>query len=215
MPTDVENALNNALYADDACAYARLATAILSTAVTPPPPPIATFQERLEHALRDTEQQQRVSRELFVQAFALRRVRCVAWLVETTSLQLRAIDATQRLVVEACACGNEALCRVLLQHGCDVNARDERDGTTPLIAAVRRGDAACVALLLTRHDVDTRASTHDGTTALDYARSMHFDEIEHALRVACAQTRARVVVDAAVDAVYGCIHASLVHGVTR
>ncbi|BDI33565.1 hypothetical protein CCAX7_56160 [Capsulimonas corticalis] len=54
---------------------------------------------------------------------------------------------------------------VLLDKGCDPNARNT-DGETPLITAARLGFKDCVAVLLAHH-ADVNAKDHDGKTALD------------------------------------------------
>lgn len=58
--------------------------------------------------------------------------------------------------------------RALLEHGCDVNAR-QKGGYTPLQGAAHAGMDAVVDLLLA-HGADPGARTDDGHTAADLAR---------------------------------------------
>lgn len=219
--TIVQRALDVALQHDDWHAYGCLASTLLAAVVTPPTTTTTTtvsdFNACLQRTLRDAEQQQRAACALFMHAFVRRRVGCLAWLIERTSLQLRAIDVAQRLVAAACAFGDAALCRLLLQHGCDVNARNLHDGATPLIVAVRAGNREIVNLLLARHDTDVHASTFAGETALDCAHVNRLDDVAHALQIACAQMRPRPSDDTRDDAaaVRGCIYAALAHGSAR
>lgn len=56
---------------------------------------------------------------------------------------------------------------ILLQHGADVNARDD-EGLTPLMRAARNNDQQALEMLL-RYGADPRLAANDGNTALHFA----------------------------------------------
>lgn len=75
----------------------------------------------------------------------------------------------------AVAANNTSLCRLLLEHGADVNAR-QTGGITALQSAAHRGNVELVQLLLDQ-GADPSLRTDDGLTALDYARQDQHDDV--------------------------------------
>lgn len=71
------------------------------------------------------------------------------------------------------------IAETLLRAGAGINARD-RTGRTPLMYAVRHKQRATVGYLLAQ-GADTTAKDNNGTTALDLANQMHFDDIARML----------------------------------
>lgn len=69
--------------------------------------------------------------------------------------------------------------RLLLEHGADVNASDER-GMTALHDAAIAGRIAQVQLLL-RHGAKPEMADHSGKLALDYARENNYPDIVNVL----------------------------------
>lgn len=80
-------------------------------------------------------------------------------------------DTTWRLtpLIAACRKGHIEIAVVLLEHGADVNARDER-GATGLIDASQDGHSAIVSFLLSK-GADVNAKDPGGWTALIAAAS--------------------------------------------
>jgi uncharacterized protein len=77
---------------------------------------------------------------------------------------------TQRVNALHAASANQHLdiCRMLIERGIDVNARQE-GGFTPLQAAAQNGQIELIELLL-EHGADASVQNDDGQTALDIAR---------------------------------------------
>ena len=65
--------------------------------------------------------------------------------------------------------------RLLIEHGADVNAKQQQD-VTPLHAAAHNGSLEIVQLLL-EHGADKNATDASGKSALDFARESGFDAI--------------------------------------
>jgi uncharacterized protein len=85
----------------------------------------------------------------------------------------------------AIAAGHVDTARVLLEHGADVNARQQA-GYTPLMGAAAAGEADLVDLLLGR-GADVSAVSDDGRTAAAVARERGYDGIAaHLTRVAAS-----------------------------
>ncbi|MCZ8511288.1 ankyrin repeat domain-containing protein [Paenibacillus filicis] len=76
----------------------------------------------------------------------------------------------------AAAGRHAALARMLIEHGADVNARQQA-GWTPLHSAAHNGQAELVRLLLER-GADLRAANDQGQTPLDLARERSHTELE-------------------------------------
>ncbi len=76
----------------------------------------------------------------------------------------------------AVAGGHFGLCKAVIEHGADVNARQQSE-FTPLQAAAQNGNLAITRLLLA-HGADKTAVNALGKTALDYARERGFAEVE-------------------------------------
>ena len=70
---------------------------------------------------------------------------------------------------------HSAIARFLVEHGANVNARQER-GFTPLMQAAHNGDAPLVDYLL-QHGADPTLAMEDGHTAADYAREAGHAEV--------------------------------------
>jgi ankyrin repeat protein len=71
--------------------------------------------------------------------------------------------------LHSAAAGNRLdICRVLIEHGAGVNARQE-GGFTPLMEAAQNGNGELVALLLA-HGADADAAAENGKTAVDFAQ---------------------------------------------
>ena len=71
--------------------------------------------------------------------------------------------------------------RLLLDKGANVNAKENKDGQTPLHRAATRGHANIVEILLAR-GADTNAKDHRGRTALDLAEDRGRTEVANLLR---------------------------------
>ena len=78
-------------------------------------------------------------------------------------------EGAQLTALSACVVlGLERMARTLLQHGCDVNARNPLGGETALHLAVAAGDASMTALLIVYH-ADVGSRTAGGQTPLHVA----------------------------------------------
>ena len=71
------------------------------------------------------------------------------------------------------------ICRMLIEKGIDVNAKQE-GGFTPLQEAAHNGQLELVDLLL-EHGADARTKNDQGQTALDVARASNHPEVVKAL----------------------------------
>lgn len=74
----------------------------------------------------------------------------------------------------------EAIARLLLDHGVDVNARGEK-GKTPLILAVEKGNSNLVKMLLQRDHIEVNDTDREGKTALRLAVELDLEEIAQLL----------------------------------
>ncbi|MCL4504914.1 MAG: ankyrin repeat domain-containing protein [Chloroflexi bacterium] len=79
---------------------------------------------------------------------------------------------------------HQAISRVLVEHGADVNARQQAD-FTPLMEAAQNGDLETAQLLL-RHGADPQPTTTKGQTALSLAEQAGHAEMVELLRRALA-----------------------------
>lgn len=66
-------------------------------------------------------------------------------------------------------CHQEDIAKILLDHGADINATNDRGGQTPLHLAAQYGQLSTIKLLLSR-GADPTLRTHDGETPLDIAK---------------------------------------------
>jgi ankyrin repeat protein len=80
----------------------------------------------------------------------------------------------------AAAAGHIEACRILLEHGASVNAR-QHGGNTALHSAGFRGDRELAELLLA-HGADASAKNDEGQTAADMARSRGSSQVSALLR---------------------------------
>ena len=74
------------------------------------------------------------------------------------------------------------ICRMLIERGIDVNAKQE-GGFTPLQAAAQNGQLELIDLLLEK-GADAKAKNDDGQTALDIARANHHPDAAQRLEQA-------------------------------
>jgi len=95
-----------------------------------------------------------------------------------------ALSEPEAALLQACEKGDLKAAKDLLDKGVNINARD-RDGRQPIIEASYWQHADIVRLLIERA-ADVNAKKVDGTTALDFAISLHNKEIEQMLRQAGA-----------------------------
>lgn len=95
-----------------------------------------------------------------------------------------ALSEPEAALLQACEKGDLKAVKDLLDKGVNINARD-RDGRQPIIEATYWQHADTVKLLIERA-ADINAKKLDGTTALDFAISLHNKEIEQMLRQAGA-----------------------------
>lgn len=79
----------------------------------------------------------------------------------------------------AAAHRHNAIIRLLLERGANVNAR-QQDGETPLMEAAQNGETELVDLFLAQ-GADTALTTDDGRTAADFARAAGHTELAAAL----------------------------------
>lgn len=88
---------------------------------------------------------------------------------------------TQRINALHAASANRHLniCRILIDHGIDVNTKQE-GGFTPLQAAAQNGQLELVELLL-ENGADTTAKNDEGQTALDIAHTNNHPEVAQRL----------------------------------
>ena len=95
-----------------------------------------------------------------------------------------ALSEPEAALLQACEKGDLKAVKDLLDKGVNINARD-RDGRQPVIEATYWQHADVVRLLIERA-ADVNAKKVDGTTALEFAISLHNKEIEQMLRQAGA-----------------------------
>jgi ankyrin repeat protein len=95
-----------------------------------------------------------------------------------------ALSEPEAALLQACEKGDLKAVKDLLDKGVNINARD-RDGRQPIIEATYWQRADVVRLLIERA-ADVNARKVDGTTALEFAISLHNKEIEQMLRQAGA-----------------------------
>ncbi len=77
--------------------------------------------------------------------------------------------------------GDAEVVKLLLDHGAEINARDQESGATPLSYAASLGRAEVVDLLLTRGADATLKNTR-GQTPLDLAEQNDQKEISELIR---------------------------------
>ena len=77
----------------------------------------------------------------------------------------------------AVASRNTEIVTLLLQHGADINVRQQH-GFTPLHTAAQHGDAEMIKILL-EHQADINAITNAGETAMDIALKCNHTEAAH------------------------------------
>lgn len=106
----------------------------------------------------------------------------VAWMIEQgADVNKPARNAMQVAPLHsAVARQNVELCRLLLEHGADVNARQAR-GVTPLHSAAHSGNAALIELLLA-HGADPSLAMDNGRRPADLAREAGKTEVLPLLR---------------------------------
>lgn len=106
----------------------------------------------------------------------------VRWMIEQgADVNKPARNAMQVAPIHsAVARQNIELCRLLLEHGADVNARQAR-GVTPLHSAAHNGNAALVELLLA-HGADPSLPMDNGRRPADLAREAGKNELLPLLR---------------------------------
>jgi uncharacterized protein len=90
-------------------------------------------------------------------------------LLLNTGLSVRAVEPNRRVTAlhNAAANGHSRLCKLLIEQGADVNAKDI-NGFTPLINAVYAGQNETMRLLL-ENKADSNAVPKSGSTALNIA----------------------------------------------
>jgi len=71
--------------------------------------------------------------------------------------------------------GDSGVVAFLVEHGADVNAKDN-NGITPLMYAVEKGDSEVVAFLV-EHGAKVNAKDNYGDTPISYARSLDHHKI--------------------------------------
>lgn len=71
--------------------------------------------------------------------------------------------------------------KILIENGADVNAKNDKDGWTPLIWAAKEGDYDLVKLLIAK-GADVNAKDDKEKTAFDYVRKYRHKEITELLR---------------------------------
>ena len=94
----------------------------------------------------------------------------IAYYLLTLKPEVNSVSHNPMMVqpLHSAAAGNhDGLCKVLIEHGANVNAV-QQGGFTPLMAAAQNGNLALAELFL-RHSADRAAKTHDGKTARDIA----------------------------------------------
>jgi ankyrin repeat protein len=77
--------------------------------------------------------------------------------------------------------GDAEVVKLLLDHGAEINARDQESGATPLAYAASLGRAEVVELLLDR-GADAALKNIRGQTALELAEENNQKEITELLR---------------------------------
>ncbi|MBA3873084.1 MAG: ankyrin repeat domain-containing protein [Anaerolineae bacterium] len=108
----------------------------------------------------------------------------VAFLLDQGADVHQAATNAQRVNALHAASANRHLeiARLLIEHGIDVNAKQE-GGFTPLQAAAQNGQLELAELLLA-HGADAFAKNDDGQTALDIARTNNHPEVAQRLEKA-------------------------------
>eukprot|EP01094_Clydonella_sp_ATCC50884_P025719 TRINITY_DN6877_c0_g1_i1.p1 TRINITY_DN6877_c0_g1~~TRINITY_DN6877_c0_g1_i1.p1 ORF type:complete len:567 (+),score=184.82 TRINITY_DN6877_c0_g1_i1:1-1701(+) len=72
-----------------------------------------------------------------------------------------------KMIVSSCELGSFEMVRLLMRHGCSVNARDPKSGITPLHNACRSGNTRLLKLLL-KHGADTLVRTTEDILPVEY-----------------------------------------------
>ena len=104
-------------------------------------------------------------------------------------INARGFDRKETALHVALRRGHVAVAQLLLEHGADVDARDDA-GFTPLLLASREGHAALVRILF-EHGADTEARDNDKRTSLFLAVEDDHVETVHILLEHGADTEAR------------------------
>ena len=86
------------------------------------------------------------------------------------------------IISSACSAGNFEIVKILVENGADVN--DDRDGSSPLIEAVRTGDMDAIRFLI-EHGAKPNKIDAAGETALSTALSYERFEIVNYLKNFC------------------------------
>jgi ankyrin repeat protein len=86
--------------------------------------------------------------------------------------------------------GRTEIVALLLDHGADINAKDEESGATPLYHAASWGRREVVELLLGR-GADSRAPAADGKTPLQAAAANGHQEIVTLLRLRASAVKTK------------------------